>query len=89
MQGGIYSSPAVAAALQAIAANQTAGVGQSSWGPTGFAFVESAGEAERALAAVRAASRDTPAIAYAVVTGRNRGATWRAADLERCGIDAA
>jgi beta-RFAP synthase len=89
VQGGVFASPAVARALEAVAAGQTAGIGQTSWGPTGFAFVESAGEAERALAAVRAASRDTPAIAYAVVTGRNRGATWRAADLERCGIDAA
>lgn len=38
IQGGRYSSPAVADAIAWLAANGATGCGQSSWGPTGFAF---------------------------------------------------
>ncbi len=37
-QGGRFTSPAVAAALDLLAGWGAHGVGQSSWGPTGFAF---------------------------------------------------
>ena len=50
VQGGVFASPAVARALEAVAAEQKAGIGQTSWGPVGFAFVASAQDAERALA---------------------------------------
>lgn len=39
-QGGRYASPRVANALEWLAANGAAGVGQTSWGPTGFALCE-------------------------------------------------
>ncbi|ACC75511.1 beta-ribofuranosylaminobenzene 5'-phosphate synthase family protein [Paraburkholderia phymatum] len=88
VQGGVYSSPAVAAAMQAIAANQTAGVGQSSWGPTGFAFVQSSRHADDALAAARAATRAFPGIVCSVTRGRNCGARYYAVQQPRFGIDA-
>ena len=88
VQGGVYSSPAVAAAMQAIAANQTAGVGQSSWGPTGFAFVQSSRHADDALAAARAATRAFPGIVCSVTRGRNCGARFHAVQQPRFGIDA-
>ena len=37
-QGGRFTSPFVAAALQALDDAGAFGIGQSSWGPTGFAF---------------------------------------------------
>jgi beta-ribofuranosylaminobenzene 5'-phosphate synthase len=88
VQGGVYSSPAVARALQAIADQQKAGIGQTSWGPTGFAFVRSADAAERALAAARAATRDTPSVVCAVTLARNRGATLAVERARSCKVDA-
>jgi beta-ribofuranosylaminobenzene 5'-phosphate synthase len=88
VQGGVFSSPTVAATLEAVAARQTAGIGQTSWGPTGFAFVRNTEEAARALAAAQDASRGKSGIACSIVTGRNRGASLRAVDLQQCGIDA-
>jgi beta-RFAP synthase len=46
VQGGVFASLDVERALRAVAAERTAGIGQSSWGPTGFAIVASAREAE-------------------------------------------
>ena len=47
-QGGSrFSSPAVAAALDALDRAGAHGIGQSSWGPTGFAFASSPDEASR------------------------------------------
>jgi beta-ribofuranosylaminobenzene 5'-phosphate synthase len=40
VQGGRFTSPQVAAALQQVRQWGAPAVGQSSWGPTGFAFVE-------------------------------------------------
>jgi beta-ribofuranosylaminobenzene 5'-phosphate synthase len=56
MQGGSrFTSPHVGACLQALDRAGAHGVGQSSWGPTGFAFAPSPGEAERLAAAARQA----------------------------------
>ncbi|SAK98145.1 hypothetical protein AWB79_07566 [Caballeronia hypogeia] len=88
VQGGVFASPAVARALEAVAAEQKAGIGQTSWGPVGFAFVASAQDAERALAAARRVSPGAP-LAFTVASGRNRGATWRAASHRHHGANAA
>ncbi len=52
-QGGRFTSPRVAGALTALAGLGAHGTGQSSWGPTGFAFAASAAEAARLVAALR------------------------------------
>jgi beta-ribofuranosylaminobenzene 5'-phosphate synthase len=53
-QGGSrFSSPEVAEALEALRRGGAHGVGQSSWGPTGFAFAESEAEAQRLLKGIR------------------------------------
>jgi predicted sugar kinase len=57
-----------------LVAHVTAGVGQSSWGPAGFAIVQSAADARQALAAARAAGVLDPALDVRVTTARNRGA---------------
>jgi len=46
-QGGRFTSPRVAAALDALRRLGVPGVGQSSWGPTGFAFARDDAEAHR------------------------------------------
>jgi len=46
-QGGVFTSPRVGAVLEALRAEGVAGLGQSSWGPTGFAFAESEADAHR------------------------------------------
>jgi len=53
-QGGSrFTSPGVAAALELLAREGALGIGQSSWGPTGFAFAPSGAEAERLATVVR------------------------------------
>ncbi|HTH61164.1 MAG TPA: beta-ribofuranosylaminobenzene 5'-phosphate synthase family protein [Paraburkholderia sp.] len=83
VQGGVFTSPDVERALRAVAAQQPAGIGQTSWGPTGFAIVASESDAQRALAAARDAARGKPHIDCSVVAARNRGATIDAADARR------
>lgn len=51
--GGSYSSQDVAAALDLLEGEGALGIGQSSWGPTGFAFVRSHEEAERLVDVAR------------------------------------
>jgi beta-RFAP synthase len=89
VQGGVFSSPAVAAALDAAAAatQHRAGIGQTSWGPTGFAFLRSAQDAERAFAAAKDATRGTSGVVCSVAAGNNRGAAVHAAGLQRCNSD--
>ncbi|MDR6490272.1 beta-RFAP synthase [Paraburkholderia terricola] len=89
VQGGVFASPEVERALRAVAAQRTAGIGQTSWGPTGFAIVASADDAERALATAREATRGMPHIECTIVAGRNRGATIRSAEARQPRSDAA
>jgi beta-ribofuranosylaminobenzene 5'-phosphate synthase len=88
VQGGVFASPAVARALEAVAAEQKAGLGQTSWGPVGFAFVASAQDAERARDAAVRVSQGAP-LTFTIAAGRNHGATWRAADRRDRGANAA
>jgi predicted sugar kinase len=53
IQGGPYVSASVAAVLKGLASDGVTGLGQSSWGPTGFAFAASEAEGEALLAAAR------------------------------------
>jgi beta-ribofuranosylaminobenzene 5'-phosphate synthase len=70
-QGGRYASAAVAAALATVEAAGIAGFGQSSWGPTGFALVADAAQAEALAAELRARHPD---LTLRIARGRNRGA---------------
>jgi beta-ribofuranosylaminobenzene 5'-phosphate synthase len=72
-QGGRFSSPEVARALDALSRAGALGIGQSSWGPTGFAFVPSAEEAER-LAAMVGRSPLGRGLDIRVCMGLNAGA---------------
>lgn len=74
VQGGVYTSAAVARLMHWIAAHHEAGVGQSSWGPTAFAIVPSAAKAQQILAAAQAQGAIDAGLDLRVVSGRNRGA---------------
>lgn len=69
--GGRYTSGAVAAVMAQLEAEGVAGIGQSSWGPTGFAFFETEAAATAAHARLRGANSS---LRFAIARGRNRGA---------------
>ncbi len=72
-QGGHrFSSPDVAAALRHLEAQGACGIGQSSWGPTGFAFAESEAQANQLVAIAR--QHFGQGLDIRVCAGLNRGA---------------
>jgi beta-RFAP synthase len=73
-QGRRFTSAAVGTLMDWIGAHATAGIGQSSWGPAGFAIVRSPEDARRVLAAAGAAGVLDGALALHVAAPRNRGA---------------
>jgi len=74
-QGARFTSPAVAEVLGWLEAQGIPGVGQSSWGPTGFAIL---GDRDAAQHLQRAAERRFgerhPSLRFHVTRARNRGA---------------
>jgi beta-ribofuranosylaminobenzene 5'-phosphate synthase len=73
-QGGSrFTSPRVAACLDRLAREGAHGIGQSSWGPTGFAFAASEVEADRLASIARAHARHE-GLDIRVCKGLNRGA---------------
>jgi beta-RFAP synthase len=73
VQGARFTSPEVGAVLAHLDAQGAHGIGQSSWGPTGFAFAASSQEAER-LAALARALQTGRALDIRVCAALNRGA---------------
>ncbi|MDQ0509786.1 beta-ribofuranosylaminobenzene 5'-phosphate synthase family protein [Ancylobacter amanitiformis] len=84
-QGGRYTSSSVAEVMDWLESRGLRGLGQSSWGPTGFAVLGSPEEAETILSEARALFGDRPALAFDCVRGANAGARieWLAC-LEQC-----
>jgi beta-ribofuranosylaminobenzene 5'-phosphate synthase len=79
VQGGRFSSPRVGEVLRWLEGEGIAGVGQSSWGPTGFAIV---GSEQQACALERSARdrwQDATGLHFAVLAARNRGGEVRSA----------
>jgi len=73
--GRPYTSAAVGRLMDWIGASgHRAAIGQSSWGPTGFAIVESQAQAQALESAARAAGSIEPGLALHIVAPRNRGA---------------
>lgn len=74
-QGGdAWTSAPVGRLLRWIEEKHAAGVGQSSWGPTGFALLPSPHDAQRALDAARAAGMIDARLQISITGARNRGA---------------
>jgi len=74
---GAYSSPAVGRLMRWLGQHCQAAVGQSSWGPTGFAFFASAEQAKAACDAARAAGQLDERLSLHTVAARNEGARIR------------
>ncbi|ATE60781.1 beta-ribofuranosylaminobenzene 5'-phosphate synthase [Thauera sinica] len=72
--GSMYTSRAVGRVIDWISRHRLAAVGQSSWGPTGFAILPGEDEAERAVDAARGAGVVDPALRILIAGGRNHGA---------------
>ncbi|WP_445466946.1 beta-ribofuranosylaminobenzene 5'-phosphate synthase family protein [Faunimonas sp. B44] len=72
-QGGRFASPGVAAALERLERAGCTGFGQSSWGPTGFAFAPSEATAAEWAALLRDLAASA-GLTVLVVRGRNAGA---------------
>ena len=73
-QGGRYASQDVAEALTWLQANGAACVGQSSWGPTGFAILENQQQAASLQNQAQQAFVGKSNISFNIVRGRNTGA---------------
>lgn len=73
LQGGPYASPKVGAALNWLRGQGVSGLGQSSWGPTGFAFAASEAEGQALLRELRAEPRHR-GLSFELARGRNDGA---------------
>ena len=81
--GAVYVSGAVGRVLRFVRERFPSAVGQSSWGPTGFAFVASQAIADEAIAALRSAGQVERGVRLVTVPGRNHGA--RIATMPRHG----
>lgn len=72
-QGGRFASPQVAAILDLLEGAGAHGIGQSSWGPTGFAFAKTDSQAQ-SLAALARSHPNARGLDIRVAAGLNRGA---------------
>ncbi|WP_324355613.1 GHMP kinase [Methyloceanibacter sp.] len=73
LQGGVFTSRRVAAVVAALRAAGARGLGQSSWGPTGFAFAETEADGLRLLDVASKADRNGT-LRFVMARGRNEGA---------------
>jgi beta-RFAP synthase len=74
VQGARFMSRSVAAVLGWLEAEGIAGIGQSSWGPTGFGLIGSEADGAALLAAARRRWPADSSLSFALSRGRNRGA---------------
>lgn len=72
-QGGRFTSAAVARVLNWLDAKGIHGIGQTSWGPTGFAIVASEVRAHALITEMRNAFANEHALEFMMVRGRNSG----------------
>lgn len=78
--GGRFCSAEVAQAVALMEAEGVKGVGQSSWGPTGFGIVGTAAEAARLVETLRRRFASVTNLAFECVMGNNVGAEIRERD---------
>jgi beta-ribofuranosylaminobenzene 5'-phosphate synthase len=76
-QGGFFTSQRVAGVTRQLEKAGAVGIGQSSWGPTGFAFAPSEEAAQAIVSGI-----DPDGTALRIVRGRNHGA-----DIQATGLD--
>ncbi len=77
VQGGRYASPRVSAVLEWLRGAGFAGIGQTSWGPTGFVLIANVDAARRLLDDLANRFGCDDALSFKICAGRNRGADIR------------
>ncbi len=75
--GSPWTSPAVGDLLKRAAEQGATGIGQTSWGPTGFGFIPSQDVADRLYHSLVGDAK-ARGLELAIVRGRNAGATIEA-----------
>ena len=75
IQGGHFASKDVADVMAWLQQNGAACVGQSSWGPTGFAILQNQQQADALQHQAQLAFADRSNISFQIVRGNNAGAT--------------
>ncbi len=80
-QGGRYTSASVADAAAYLESLGIYGVGQSSWGPTGFAFVDSETQAHTLLRELQTKFTNNEDLQFKIVSGKNTGAVIQQQDI--------
>ena len=82
-QGGRYTSQAVAEVIEYLIEKDIPGVGQSSWGPTGFAFFDSDVAAHSTLKELQTKFSHLQQLNYKVVQGNNQGAVITSVQMDQ------
>jgi beta-RFAP synthase len=82
VQGARFASGTVADVLGWLEAEGVSGIGQSSWGPTGFGLIGTEADAAALLAAAHRRWPRESGLSFAISRGRNRGADI---DVQRAG----
>jgi beta-RFAP synthase len=82
-QGGVFASKRVEAVARGLVQAGAVGIGQSSWGPTGFAFAASEGAAKEMVEAVQGTVGT--GMDVRIVRGRNSGAKISLTGLDLVG----
>ncbi len=72
-QGGVFTSPEVAAAMQWLERQGAVAIGQTSWGPTGFCAIDGAGLAESTAERARQEFAHFDNLSFVVASARNSG----------------
>lgn len=75
VQGGVFTSAEVAAAMQWFAQQGAVAIGQTSWGPTGFCAVEGIERTEKLVQAARQIFTHYPHLSFMLVSACNAGGT--------------
>ncbi|WP_366513190.1 beta-ribofuranosylaminobenzene 5'-phosphate synthase family protein [Methylobacter sp.] len=72
-QGGVFTSPEVAAAMQWLERQGAVGIGQTSWGPTGFCAIDGVQLAETIADQARQEFAHFDKLSFVVASARNSG----------------
>jgi len=73
-QGGVFSSPAVNNVLNFLKRKNVLGYGQTSWGPSGFAFFSNIKEAEQMKTMLKKRFSSCKNLEFIICSGKNTGA---------------
>ncbi|MGR8942161.1 MAG: beta-ribofuranosylaminobenzene 5'-phosphate synthase family protein [Gammaproteobacteria bacterium] len=73
VQGGVYTSPEVATAMQWLAEQGAVAIGQTSWGPTGFCMVNGGDRAQALVELARQKFAESDTLTFISASARNSG----------------